>query len=56
MCQMSIKLSGMFDQRLPHTFDKVVEKQKTTKTLKKLKPRFQGHSRKQKTMRDLIPV
>ena len=31
MCQMSMKLSAMFDQNPPHTFDKIVEKKITTK-------------------------
>ena len=30
MCQMSMKLPARFDQNLPHTFDKIVEKQITT--------------------------
>ena len=31
MGQISIKLPAMFDQNPPHTFDKIVEKQITTK-------------------------
>ena len=31
MCQMSIKLPGMFDQNPSHTFDKMVKKLNTTK-------------------------
>ena len=52
MCQMSVKLPAVFDQNPPHTFDKIVKKQITTKTLSKLdlKPKCQGHSRNQKTM------
>ena len=52
MCQMSMKLSTMFDQNLPHTFDKIVEKQIATKTLSKLdlESKCQGYSRNQKTM------
>ena len=34
MCQMSLKLPTMFDQSPPHTFDTIVEKPITTKTLK----------------------
>ena len=36
MCQMSIKLPTMFDQNPLHTFDKIVKKLITTKTLSKL--------------------
>ena len=52
MCQMSMKRSTMFDQNLPHTFDKIVEKQIATKMLSKLdlEPKCQGYSRNQKTM------
>ena len=52
MCQMSVKLSAMFDQNHPHTFDKIVKKLITTKTLSKLDldPKCQGHSRNQKLM------
>ena len=32
MCQMSMKLSAMFEQNPPHAFDKIVEKHITTKT------------------------
>ena len=31
MCQMSMKLPAMFDQNLPHTFDKIVKKLITIK-------------------------
>ena len=31
MLQMSMKLPAIFDQNLPHTFAKIVEKQITTK-------------------------
>ena len=31
MCQKSMKLSAMFDQNPPHTFDKIVKKLITTK-------------------------
>ena len=37
ICQMSIMLPAMFDQNPPHTFDKIVEKQITTK---KMHPRM----------------
>ena len=49
---MSINLPVMFDQNPPHTFDKIVEKQITTKMLSKLdlEPKCQGHHRKQKTI------
>ena len=52
MCQMSMKLAAMFDQNLPHTFDKIVKNLITTKTLSKLDldPKCQGHSRNQKLM------
>ena len=52
MCQMSVKLPAVFDQNPPQTFDKIVKKQITTKTLSKLdlEPKCQGHSRNQKTM------
>ena len=52
MCQMSMKLPAMFDQNPPHTFDKIVKKLITTKTLSKidLDPKCQGHSRIQKLM------
>ena len=52
MCQMSVKLPAMFDQNPTHTFDKIVKKLKTTKTLSKLDldPKCQGHSRNQKPM------
>ena len=36
MCQMSMKLTAMFDQNLPHTFDQIVKKLITTKNA--LKP------------------
>ena len=47
MYQMSMKLSAMFD-----TFDEIVKKLITTKTLSKLDldPKCQGHSRNQKLM------
>ena len=38
MCQMSTKLSAMFDQNPPHTFDKIVKKLRTTKMLSTLDP------------------
>ena len=52
MCQMSMKHPAMFDQNPPHTFDKIVKKLITTKTLSKLDldPKCQGHSRNQKLM------
>ena len=54
MCQMSMsmKLPAMFDQNLPHTFDKIEKKLIITKTLSKLNldPKCQGHSRNQKLM------
>ena len=52
MCQMSMKLPVMFDQKPPHTFDKIVKKQITTKMLSNLdlEPKCQGHSRNQKIM------
>ena len=52
MCQMSMKLTAMFDQNPPHTFDKTVKKLITTKTLSKhdLEPKCQAHCRNQKTM------
>ena len=52
MCQMSMKLFVMSDQNPPHSFDKIVEKHITTKTLSKLdlEPECQGHTRNQKTM------
>ena len=31
MCQISLKLPAMFDQNLPHNFDKILEKHITTK-------------------------
>ena len=34
MCQMSMKLPAMFDQIPPHTFDKIVKKQKSKNALK----------------------
>ena len=47
MYQMSVKLIAMVDQTPPHTFDKMVEKQITTKTLSKLdlQPKSQVHGR-----------
>ena len=36
MCQMAMKLPAMFDQNPTHTFDKIVKKLITTKTLSKL--------------------
>ena len=55
MCQMSMKLPSMFDQNPSHTFDIIVEKQITKKTLSKLdlEPKCQGHSRNQKTMTNI---
>ena len=52
MCQMYMKLSAMFDQNPPHTFDKIVKKLITTKMLSTLDldPKCQGHSRNQKIM------
>ena len=52
MCQMSMKLPAMFDQNPPHTFDKIVKKLMTTKTLSKpdLDNKCQGHSTNQKLM------
>ena len=52
MCQMSMKLPAMFDQNPPHTFDKIVKKLVTTKTISKLDPdpKCQGHSTNQKLM------
>ena len=49
---MSMKLPAKSDQNQPHAFDKIVEKQITTKTLSKLdtEPKCQGHSRYQKTL------
>ena len=49
---MSMKLPVKFDQNPPHTFDKIVEKQITIKTLSKfdLELKCQDHNRKQKTM------
>ena len=49
---MSVKLSAMFDQNPPHTFDKIVKKQITIKNALKLDlyPKCKGHSRNQKTM------
>ena len=51
-----MKLPAMLDQNPHHTFDKIVEKQITTKTLSKLdlEPKCQDHSRKQKTTTLLI--
>ena len=47
-----MKLPVTFDQNPPHTFDKIVEKQITTKTLSKfdLELKYQDHNRNQKTM------
>ena len=52
MCQMSMKLSAMFDQNPADTFDKIVKKLITTKTLSKLDldPKCQGRSRNKKLM------
>ena len=53
MCQMSMKLPAVFDQNLPHTFDKNSEKTHNyKKTLSKLDldPKCQFHSRNQQPM------
>ena len=50
---MSMKLPAMFDQKPPHTFDKIVKKLITTKKTHSkldLDPKYQGHSRNQKLM------
>ena len=53
MCQMSMKLPTVFDQNPPHTFDKIVKKLITTKTLSKLdlEPKCQFHCKNQSMTR-----
>ena len=53
MCHLSIKLSDMFDPNPIHTSDKIVVKHISVKeTLLKLdlKPKGQGHNKKQNNM------
>ena len=50
---MSMELPAMYDPNPPHIFDKIVEKQITTKKRSQnltLSQKCQGHSRNQKTM------
>ena len=50
---MSMKLPAIFDQNIPHTFDKIVKnilQQKKTLSRLELEPKGQGYSRNQKTM------